>query len=69
MIQVDGKSSTRLEAFALLAKDIPMNNDERLATQRTMRDQNRNLQPYCSCGMYVLGNANLLENNLLRNDY
>ena len=34
MIQVDEKASTRLEAFALPAKDIPMNRDERLATQR-----------------------------------
>ena len=37
MIQVNEKASTRMEAFALLAKDIPMNNEERLGTQRTMR--------------------------------
>ena len=37
VIQVREKASTRLEAFALLGTDMPMNNDERLATQRTMR--------------------------------
>ena len=66
VIKVDERASTRLEAFAMLAKDIPMINDERLATQRTMRGQYRNLQPYCSCGVYVTGSANLSENNILQ---
>ena len=34
MIQVDEKASTRLKTFALPAKGIPMNRDERLTTQR-----------------------------------